>query len=152
MLVSFTDAFDRFQNKAALFTNMVCSGESLNRRGNMKRKDGESRTPKAQGALPVRASISFPAEIYQCIGEIARRKKVSVAWVVREAWKNTLRTKWPLFPSRNKPMNFWSRSLSSSSRRPSNSLLNLGHRKDSLPISNGTSLPQEFEHKNLHFF
>ena len=32
-----------------------------------------------------RASISFPTEIYQNLKEIAQQKKVSVAWVVREA-------------------------------------------------------------------
>jgi predicted DNA-binding protein len=33
----------------------------------------------------VRASISFPPDIYQNLKEIARLKKVSLAWVVREA-------------------------------------------------------------------
>lgn len=32
-----------------------------------------------------RASISFPAELYQALEELARRKKVSLAWVVRDA-------------------------------------------------------------------
>jgi predicted transcriptional regulator len=33
----------------------------------------------------VRASISFPTAIYQNLKEIAQEKKVSLAWVVREA-------------------------------------------------------------------
>lgn len=33
----------------------------------------------------VRASISFPTEIYQNLREIAEEKKVSLAWVVRDA-------------------------------------------------------------------
>lgn len=33
----------------------------------------------------VRASISFPPDIYQSLEELAKRKKVSLAWVVREA-------------------------------------------------------------------
>jgi hypothetical protein len=33
----------------------------------------------------VRATISFPSEIYQTLEDIARQKKVSLAWVVREA-------------------------------------------------------------------
>jgi metal-responsive CopG/Arc/MetJ family transcriptional regulator len=33
----------------------------------------------------VRASISFPPEIYQSLEEIAKLKKVSLAWVVRDA-------------------------------------------------------------------
>jgi metal-responsive CopG/Arc/MetJ family transcriptional regulator len=34
---------------------------------------------------PVRASISFPRGIYQTLERLARQKKVSLAWVVREA-------------------------------------------------------------------
>jgi predicted DNA-binding protein len=33
----------------------------------------------------VRASIGFPAELYRALERIAKRKKVSLAWVVREA-------------------------------------------------------------------
>lgn len=33
----------------------------------------------------VRASISFPPEIYQSLEKIGKQKKVSLAWVVREA-------------------------------------------------------------------
>jgi metal-responsive CopG/Arc/MetJ family transcriptional regulator len=40
---------------------------------------------KAENAFFVRASISFPADIYQSLGNLAKRKKVSLAWVVREA-------------------------------------------------------------------
>ncbi len=39
---------------------------------------------KRKGAL-VRASIGFPAELYRALERIAKRKKVSLAWVVREA-------------------------------------------------------------------
>jgi len=40
---------------------------------------------KTQSTSFVRASISFPAEIYQSLGSLAKQKKVSLAWVVREA-------------------------------------------------------------------
>jgi hypothetical protein len=33
----------------------------------------------------VRASISFPPDIYQSLENLAKQKKVSLAWVVREA-------------------------------------------------------------------
>jgi metal-responsive CopG/Arc/MetJ family transcriptional regulator len=33
----------------------------------------------------VRASISFPADIYRSLENLAKQKKVSLAWVVREA-------------------------------------------------------------------
>lgn len=45
----------------------------------------------------VRASISFPPSVYQTLEEIARQKKVSLAWVVREAAEEYISGKWPLF-------------------------------------------------------
>lgn len=40
---------------------------------------------KASDESPIRASISFPPTIYRTLEELAKRKKVSVAWVVRDA-------------------------------------------------------------------
>ncbi len=40
---------------------------------------------KTRSASYIRASISFPTGIYQSLGNLAKRKKVSLAWVVREA-------------------------------------------------------------------
>ena len=45
----------------------------------------------------VRASISFPPEIYEILEEIAKEKKVSLAWVVREAAEMYIDAKTPLF-------------------------------------------------------
>lgn len=45
----------------------------------------------------VRATISFPSELYQTLEEIARQKKVSLAWVVRDAAEQYVSDKWPLF-------------------------------------------------------
>jgi predicted DNA-binding protein len=42
-----------------------------------------NRRPRKKG--PVRASISFPPGIYQNLERLAKEKKVSLAWVVREA-------------------------------------------------------------------
>lgn len=44
----------------------------------------------------VRASISFPPDVYQTLEEIAVRKKVSLAWVVRDAAEQYIAEKWPL--------------------------------------------------------
>jgi len=44
----------------------------------------------------VRASISFPPDIYQTLEEIASQKKVSLAWVVRDAAEQYIAEKWPL--------------------------------------------------------
>lgn len=35
--------------------------------------------------VATRASVTFPTALYQALEEIARLKKVSVAWVVRDA-------------------------------------------------------------------
>ena len=45
----------------------------------------------------MRATISFPSEIYKALEDIARQKKVSLAWVVREATEQYITDKWPLF-------------------------------------------------------
>jgi predicted DNA-binding ribbon-helix-helix protein len=57
----------------------------LNRQAAMKRKRQERRSMKAQGASTIRASITFPPNLYETLEEIARQKKVSLAWVVRDA-------------------------------------------------------------------
>lgn len=45
-----------------------------------------------------RASISFSPEQYAEIERIAAAKKVSVAWVVREAIDRYIAEQWPLLP------------------------------------------------------
>ena len=45
----------------------------------------------------VRASISFPPELYRTLEDIARRKKVSLSWVVRDATEKYVADEWPLF-------------------------------------------------------
>lgn len=43
-----------------------------------------------------RASVSLPPDIYTTLEQIARQKKVSVAWVVREATESYVASQWPL--------------------------------------------------------
>ena len=45
----------------------------------------KGKSMKVQSTSAVRASISFPPDIYRTLEEIAKRKKVSLAWVVRDA-------------------------------------------------------------------
>lgn len=49
----------------------------------------------------VRASVSFAKDQYEVLERIAKDKKVSVAWVVRDAVDAYLADRWPLF-SENK--------------------------------------------------
>jgi predicted transcriptional regulator len=54
----------------------------------MNQKKREPRRTKSKHASLVRASISFPPALYQGLDTIAQQKKVSLAWVVREAAEN----------------------------------------------------------------
>lgn len=44
-----------------------------------------------------RASVSFPNEVYAELERLAVAKKVSLAWVVREAAERYVAEQWPLF-------------------------------------------------------
>jgi metal-responsive CopG/Arc/MetJ family transcriptional regulator len=62
----------------------------------MKRKKAEVRRTKAQNPSWVRASISFPSDLYETLDEIAKQKKVSLAWVVRDASEKYVAGRGPL--------------------------------------------------------
>jgi metal-responsive CopG/Arc/MetJ family transcriptional regulator len=51
----------------------------------MKKTKGSGKSTKMQSMPAVRASISFPPALYETLEEIAKQKKVSMAWVVRDA-------------------------------------------------------------------
>jgi len=57
------------------------------------------RRGKAYSGAQPRASVTFPPELYRTIEEVAKRKKVSIAWVVREAAEKYVADQWPLFAS-----------------------------------------------------
>jgi metal-responsive CopG/Arc/MetJ family transcriptional regulator len=44
----------------------------------------------------LRASVSFPRDLYETLENIAKEKKVSVAWVVRDATEKYVAERWPL--------------------------------------------------------
>ena len=44
-----------------------------------------ARTKKMKTQVSLRASVSFPPEIYRTLEQIAKQKKVSVAWIMRDA-------------------------------------------------------------------
>jgi predicted DNA-binding protein len=43
-----------------------------------------------------RTSVSFPPELHKTIEDLAKRKKVSMAWIVREAVEKYVSDQWPL--------------------------------------------------------
>jgi hypothetical protein len=63
----------------------------------MQENKVDLRKVKAQSTAQVRATISFPPDVYRILETIAREKKVSLAWVVREAAERYIGDKWPLF-------------------------------------------------------
>jgi hypothetical protein len=68
----------------------------------MKSFDLDARKARVEAEAPasVRATISFPSEQYAALEEIAKQKKVSLAWVVRDAVESYIEAKWPLFSVR----------------------------------------------------
>jgi predicted DNA-binding protein len=63
----------------------------------MKANKAHGKRMDTQGGAAVRASISFPPDVYGTLELIAKEKKVSLAWVVREAAEKYIADKWPLF-------------------------------------------------------
>lgn len=51
----------------------------------MKAKRSQGSGQKSQKKAAVRASITFPPALYSTLEDIAKEKKVSLAWVVRDA-------------------------------------------------------------------
>jgi metal-responsive CopG/Arc/MetJ family transcriptional regulator len=51
----------------------------------MKRNKGSGKSAKMPNSGNVRASISFPSDLYETLERLAKQKKVSLAWVVRDA-------------------------------------------------------------------
>jgi metal-responsive CopG/Arc/MetJ family transcriptional regulator len=63
-------------------------------------------TRKRSKRLPsdtMRASVSFPATVYEDLERLAAAKKVSLAWVVREAAERYVAEQWPLFARTSEP-------------------------------------------------
>jgi predicted transcriptional regulator len=52
---------------------------------------------KGQKSTTPRVSVSLPADVHEMLERIAREKKVSLAWVMRDAAEQYISNKWPLF-------------------------------------------------------
>ena len=57
--------------------------------------------PKSEPQM-LRASVSFPRELYGTLERIAKERKVSVAWIVRDAAEKYVGDQWPLFAEKGK--------------------------------------------------
>jgi predicted DNA-binding protein len=64
----------------------------------MKAKKGKAKSVKPESSpASVRTTITFPHGVHEILENIAKEKKVSLAWVVREATEKYIGDKWPLF-------------------------------------------------------
>jgi predicted DNA-binding ribbon-helix-helix protein len=45
----------------------------------------------------VRTSVTLPREVYETLGQLAKSKRVTVAWVIRDAAEKYVGNEWPLF-------------------------------------------------------
>ena len=59
----------------------------------------KSKKKTADEGKTARMSVSFPTELYQTLNEIAKDKKVSFGWVVREATEQYIKDRWPRLES-----------------------------------------------------
>jgi hypothetical protein len=59
--------------------------------------DGANSVGVPKGERSPRLSVTIPAETYDSLERIARRKKVSLAWVVRDAAEKYVSDELPLF-------------------------------------------------------
>jgi len=57
---------------------------------------GKAAAKNARRTPSHRASVSFPPELYHTVELIAAQKKVSIAWVVRDAVEKYVADQWPL--------------------------------------------------------
>jgi predicted DNA-binding protein len=57
-----------------------------------KRQKGNAKKQPAP-----RTSVTFPPELYETLESMAKQKKVSVAWIVRDAAERYVADQWPLF-------------------------------------------------------
>jgi hypothetical protein len=63
----------------------------------MKTKSRVAEKPKAA----LRTSVTFPPDLYEAMEEMAKKKKVSVAWIVRDATEQYVANEFPLFGRRS---------------------------------------------------
>jgi predicted DNA-binding ribbon-helix-helix protein len=71
---------------------MWCNVVKSTQVGKMVTSDEHHDVAKPNADTSVRASISFPSALYETLELIAKQKKVSLAWVVRDAAEHYVAT------------------------------------------------------------
>lgn len=62
---------------------------------------GRPRTHKPRSSASRRSSVSLPTKLHRELEQIAKQKKVSLAWVIRDAAELYVESKWPLFSQKS---------------------------------------------------
>jgi predicted DNA-binding protein len=63
-------------------------------------RESKAKGKRKEPSSKHRTTVSFPPESYETLEGIAKQKKVSVGWVIREAVDQYIAEKWPLFGHR----------------------------------------------------
>jgi predicted DNA-binding ribbon-helix-helix protein len=66
----------------------------LNQAGAMAKQTRRGRP--ASAVKTARASVSLPVDLHETLEQIAKNKKVSFAWVIRDAAEKYVAEQWPL--------------------------------------------------------
>ena len=64
----------------------------------------KSKPPRKESKKSTRITVSLPQESYETVVRIAKNKRVSTAWVVRDAVDKYLAADVPLFANRQTPI------------------------------------------------
>lgn len=67
----------------------------------MPQKKKGAKKHNMKNAAALRASVSFSRDVYRTLELIAKEKKVSLAWVVRDAAEKYIADRWPLFNTKD---------------------------------------------------
>ena len=62
---------------------------------------------KARKSATPRVSVTLPPDVHRMLEQIAREKKVSLAWVVRDAAEKYIANKWPLLRATGRGVIVW---------------------------------------------
>ena len=73
------------------FALQCCTDSVANKRGIMSRRRKQPHRPRS-----ARATVSITTDTYSAIQAIAKQKKVSAAWVIRDAVDKYVAEQWPL--------------------------------------------------------
>jgi len=52
---------------------------------------------KVRRGIQPRVSVTFPPDVYSTLVDLAKKRKVSLAWIVRDAAEKYVADQWPLF-------------------------------------------------------